>query len=104
MLVHHCSNLNHWFDQLMWRDDIAQAQRRVQDLAHRACINHTPHIIQALQTREWGTGVPKARVVMDLKNIGVACSRKIDQSCPAGKTHGHAEWELVGRSYINNFG
>src|SRR5262245_13481047 len=103
MLVHHRPNLNHRFDQLMWRDDIAQPQRWVQNLAHRACVDDTTYIIQALQTREWGTGVTKFRVVIVLENVGVAFAREIDQGRPSRKTHRHAERELMGRSDVNYF-
>src|SRR5207248_10382090 len=103
MLVHHRSNLNHRVDQLVWRDDITQAQRWIQDLAHCARVDDTTHIIQALQTWEWGTGITKFRVVIVFENVSVAGMRKINQGCPARKTHGHAERKLMGRSYVNYF-
>src|SRR6266850_5398220 len=103
MLVHHRPNLNHRFDQLVWRDDITQPQRWVQNLAHRARVDDTTHIIQTLQTREWGTGVTKFRVVIVLENVGVARARKIDQGRPPRETHRHPERELMGRSYVNYF-
>src|SRR4030095_2124680 len=104
MLVHHRANLNHRFDQLMWRDDIAEPQRWVQDLAHRARVNDAADVIQALHAWEWGTGVTKFRVVIVLKNVGIARARKSDQGRPTRETHCHAERELMGRSYINYFG
>src|SRR5438067_241889 len=103
MLVHHRSNLNHRVDQLVWRDDITQPQRWVQDLAHRARVDDMTYIIQALQTREWGTGITKFRVMIVLKNVGVARARKIDQGRPPRKTHRHAERELMRGSYVNYF-
>src|SRR5438876_5986166 len=103
MLVHHRPNLNHRFDQLVWRDDITQPQRWVQDLAHRAGVDDATYIIQALQTWEWGTGVTKFRVVIVLENVGVARPCKIDQGRPSRQAHRHAERELMGRSYINDF-
>src|SRR5438874_8425209 len=103
MLVHHRSNLNHRVDQLVWRDDITQPQRWVQDLAHRARVDDTTYIIQALQTREWGTGVTKFRVMIVLENVSIAGTRKINQGCPPRKTHRDAERKLVGRSYVNYF-
>src|SRR6266567_127062 len=103
MLVYHRPNLNHRFDQLVWRDDITQPQRWVQDLAHRARVDDATYIIQTLQTWEWGTGITKFRVMIVLENVGVACTRKIDQGRPPRKTHRHAERELMGRSYVNYF-
>src|SRR5436309_15132248 len=103
MLVHHRANLNHRFDELMWRDDITQPQGWVQNLAHRARVNDTTNIIQALQTWEWGTGVTKFRVVIVLENVGVARPCKIDQGRPPRETHRHAKRELMGRSYVNYF-
>ena len=78
VLVHDRPNLDHRFDQLMWRDDITQSQRWVQDLAHRAGVDDATDIIQALQTWEWGTGITKFRVMIVLENVGVALARKID--------------------------
>src|SRR4029077_16129025 len=103
MLVHHGANFNHRFDQLMWRDDITQPQRWVQDLAHRARVDNTPHIVQALQTWEWGTGITKFCIVIVLENVGVARARKIDQRGSPRETHRQAERELVRRSYVNYF-
>src|SRR6266566_6500256 len=103
MLVHHRPNLNHRLDQLVWRDDIAQPQRWIQDLAHRAGVDDATYIIQALQTWEWGTGVTKFGVVIVFENVRVAGTGKIDQGRPPRETHGHAERELMGRSYVNYF-
>src|SRR5436190_12975704 len=99
MLVHHRPNLNHRFDQLMWRDDITQPQRWVQDLAQRARIDDATHIIQALQTWEWGTGITKFRVVIVLENVSIARARKINQGCPPCEARCHTERELMRRSH-----
>src|SRR6516165_6114749 len=104
MLVHHRPNLNHRFDQLVWCDDIAQPQRWVQNLAHRACVDDTTDIIQALQTWEWGTGVTKFRVVVVFENVGITGTRKIDQGRSPRETHGHAEGKLMGRGDVDYFG
>src|SRR6266496_4577633 len=103
MLVHHRPNLDHRFDQLVWRDDITQPQRWVQDLAHRACVDDATYIIQALQTWEWGTSITKFRVMIVLENVGVARARKIDQGRPPRKTHRHPERKLMRRSDVDDF-
>src|SRR5438132_10367561 len=61
-------------------------------------------MVEPLQAREWGTGITKLRVVIVLKNVGVARARKIDQGRSPRETHRHAERELMGRSYVNYFG
>ena len=78
MLIHHSPNLNHWFDQSLRRENVAQPQGWIEDLAHCASVDDAAGVIETLQTREWGTGVPKLRVVIILKNIGVTGTRKFD--------------------------
>src|SRR6266478_940342 len=103
MLIHHGPNLDHWFNQLLWRQDITQPQGWIENLAHRARVDDTTHIIEALQTWEWGTGITKFRVVVVLENVSVAGARKIDQSRSSRQTHSHAKRELVGRSDVDDF-
>src|SRR5215472_15859049 len=103
VLVHYSPNFNHWFDQLLWRHDIPQSQRRVQDLAHSTRIDNATHTIQALSTWEWGTSVTKFRVVIVLENVSVASAGEVDESRPSRKTHRHAKRELMGRSYVDDF-
>src|SRR5438132_3993062 len=103
MLVHHCTNFDHWVDQLLRRQNITQSQGGVEDLSHCACVDNTACIIKPLQTREWGTGIPKFRVMVILKDVSVAGARKIDQSRPSRETHRHSKWELMRRSNIDYF-
>src|SRR6266481_2586403 len=60
-------------------------------------------MVEPLQAWEWGTGITKLRVVIVLKNVGVARARKIDQGRSPRETHRHAERELMGGSYVNYF-
>src|SRR5437867_769775 len=48
MLVHDRANLDHWFDQLFRREQVAQAQRGTKNLAHRAGVNYPAGIIEPL--------------------------------------------------------
>src|SRR4030095_556524 len=103
MLIHHGPNLDHWFNQCLWRQDIPQPQGWIENLAHRARVDDTTHIIEALQTWEWGTGITKFRVVVVLENVSVAGARKIDQSRSPRETHRHSKRKLMRRSYIDDF-
>src|SRR5438067_8320706 len=103
MLIHHSPNLDHRFDQLLWRYDITKPQGRIEDLAQCSGIDDTADVVETLQTWEWGTRVTKFRVVIVLENVGVTRSREIDQSCPPRETHRHAERKLMGRGHVNYF-
>src|ERR1044071_382498 len=48
MLIHHGANLDHWFDQLLRRQDITESQGRVEDLTHCARVDNTTGIIKSL--------------------------------------------------------
>src|SRR5437016_11179978 len=103
MLIHHGSDFEHWFDQLFWRQDITQAQGRIEDLTHSAGVDNTSSVIKPLQAREWRTGITKFRVMIVLENVSVAGARKVDQSRSSRETHRHTEWELMRRSDIDYF-
>src|SRR5438093_3799582 len=104
MLIHHGSDLEHWFDQLFWRQDITQAQGGIENLTHSACVDNTSSVIKPLQAREWRTGITKFRVMIVLENVSVAGACKIDQSRSSRETHRHAERELMRGSDVDDFG
>src|SRR5881397_3208657 len=104
MLIHHGPNLDHRINQLFRREQISDAQGRIENLAHRARVDHAAGIIESLQTRKWGAGETKFRVVIVLENVGVTLARKIDQRSPARKAHGHAERKLMRWRYVNDLG
>src|SRR6266478_3070623 len=104
MLIHYSANLNYRFDQLLGSQNVAQAQRRVEYLAHRSRVDNTTGVIKPLQTREWGTGITKFGIMIVLENVSVAGARKIDQSRSSRETHRHTQRELMGRCDVNYFG
>ncbi len=79
MLIHYRANLDHRFGQLFRSEDVTDAQRRIQNLAHRAGVNDAAAVIESLQTRERGAGKTKFRIVIVLENVSVVFSRKIDK-------------------------
>src|SRR5204863_9935576 len=103
MLIGDRPDLDYWLYQLLWRQNITKAQGWIEDLAHCPGVNHATGVIESLQTWKRGTSEAKLRVVVVLKNVGIALAREIDERGPARETHCHAERELMGRCDINNF-
>src|SRR5256886_9617629 len=103
VLIHHGANLDHWFDQLLRRQDITQAQGWVEDLTHCACVDDTAGVIEPLQAWERGTGIAKFGVMVVLENVRITRTGKIDQCRSSRETHGHAKRELMRRSDIDDF-
>src|SRR5438093_13510727 len=102
MLIGDRPDLDYWLYQLLWRQNITQAQGWIEDLAHCPGVNDATRVIESLQAGERRTGEAKLRVMIVLKNIGVTLTREIDQRGPACQTHGHAERELMRRCDVNN--
>src|SRR5436305_14782396 len=102
MLIGDRPDLDYWLYQLLWRQNITQAQGWIEDLAHCPGVNDATRVIESLQAGERRTGEAKLRVMIVLKNIGVTLTREIDQRGPACQTHGHAERELMRRCDVDN--
>src|SRR5215470_9776936 len=103
MLIHHCANFYHRLDQLIWRQNVSESQRRVEDFTECAGVDDTAAIIETLQAGQRRPGKTKLGVVVVLKNVSVAFARKIDERGAARQTHGHAERELMRRCDVNYF-
>src|SRR5262245_54935985 len=102
VLIHSTADLHKRIDQLLWRDDVAQAQRRTENLAHGACVNHSTGVVDPLQGTDRWSDETKLRVVIVFKNECVVSTRKIEQVGPTLQTHGNAERKLMGRRHINH--
>src|SRR5207248_4056389 len=103
MLIGDRPDLDYWLYQLLWRQNITQAQGWIEDLAHGPGVNNATGVIEPLQAWKRRTGEAKLRVVIVLENVGIALTRKVDQRGPARETHRHAERELMGRRHVNYF-
>src|SRR6266540_3536926 len=92
-----CCGFYQRIDQHLWRDDVAQSQRRIKNFAHRPRVNDAPEIVDPLQAREWRSGKPELRVKVVFKNKCIVSARKIEQACSAFETHCHAKGILMRR-------
>src|SRR5437762_10392923 len=102
MLIGDRPDLDYWLYQLLWRQNITQAQGWIEDLAHCPGVNDATGVIESLQAGERRTGEAKLRVMIVLENVGIAVAREINQRRPACETHRHAERELMRRCDVNN--
>src|SRR4029450_9254522 len=103
VLIHCTADFYKRIDQRLWRNDVAQSQRRKKDLAHRPGVNDAPEIVDPLQARERRSGKAELCVKVVFKNKCILSARKIEQGCPALKTHCHAERILMRRRYMDDF-
>src|SRR5262249_41818914 len=101
MLIHRTADLGQRIDERLRRNDVAQAQRRTKNLAHRSRVDHSAGVVDPLQRREWWPDKTELRVVVVLENKCVVSTRKIEQGGPALKIHGNAERKLVRGRYVN---
>src|SRR6266550_1249955 len=104
MLIGDRPDLDYWLYQLLRRQNITEAQGWIENFAHCPGVNNAARVIESLQTWKRGTSEAKLRVMIVLENVGIALTREIDERGPARETHRHAERELMGRRYVNNFG
>src|SRR5438874_2980665 len=102
MLIHHASDLDHRIYQWLWRDDVAEAQRGIEDLTHRSGVDHPVEVVEPLQGRQGRPGKAELRVEVVFKNKGVVSMRKIKQGSPALETHCHPKGKLMGRRYVDD--
>src|SRR5260370_22655817 len=102
MLIDHASDLDHRIYQRLWCNDVAQAQRGIEDLTHRSGVDHPVRIVEPLQGRQRGSGKAELRVVVVFENKCVVSTRKIEQAGPTLKTHRNAERKLMGGRYVND--
>jgi hypothetical protein len=103
VLVHCAADFHQRIDQRLWRNDVAQSQRRIKNFTHRPPVNHAPEIVDPLQARERRSGKAELRVKVVFKNKCIVSTRKIEQTCSALETHCHAERILMRRRYMNDF-
>src|SRR5436190_19187690 len=103
MLVHCAADFHQWIDQRLWRNDVAQAQGRIEDFAHRPGVNDAPEIVDSLQTRERRSCKTELRVKVVFKNKCIVIARKIKQGCSVLETHCQSEWILMGSRYCVDF-
>src|SRR5262245_64390500 len=104
VLVHDSAHLNQGVDKLWRRDQKAEAQRRVKDLAHSAGINHPAGMVQTLKTWQRRPIETKLGIIIILQDVAVARLRELNQSFPPLKAHRHTEGKLVRRRDKNESG
>src|SRR3954453_14467316 len=95
MLITQRTNLYHRFDQLFRHHDVAEPQRRKEDLAHRARVDDTAAIIEPLQTRQRRSIKTELGVVIILQDEGVMLAREVDPGAPPRQAHRHSKRELI---------
>src|SRR5436190_7943758 len=103
MLIGDRPDLDYWLYQLLWRQNITQAQGWIEDLAHCPGVNDATGVIESLQAGERRTGEAKLRVMIVFENVGIGVGRKINQGRPGCETHGHAEGEWMRGCDVINF-
>src|SRR5437870_1817284 len=87
MLVGDRANSDHRFYQFFRGQNVAQAQRWIENLTHGARVDDSPTVIQPLQARKRRAGKTKFRVMIVLKDVSITGMGKVDQSRPARETH-----------------